>query len=202
MALVPRSGLRRRQRTGRVLDGAVSGLAFARRLQHRVLQLRRVGQRALVERDGRQHGARNFLWDFYFYVDNASQTATQSLEFDAFQFVGGYNYMMGSQCDYGHGVWDTYDAASGHWIPTSISCPKFSPNTWHHIQWYITTNTGSHNYKFVMLVVDGHSYPVNTTHNARCLGWGDNVGVQWQLDVNATGQGCHEWVDTATLTVW
>jgi hypothetical protein len=151
---------------------------------------------------GANNNVHNFLWDFYFYVDSASQHSAQALEFDAFQFVHGYNYMIGSQCDYGLGVWDTWDEASGHWTPTSISCPRFSANTWHHIQWYVTTNTSTHQYKYVTLVVDGRSYPVNSTRSARYLAWGDNLGVQWQLDVNASGQGYHEWIDNATLTIW
>ncbi len=151
---------------------------------------------------GANDGAHNFLWDFYVLVDDSSQHGGQALEFDAFQFVHGYNYMMGSQCNYGAGVWDTWDEASGHWIHTSIACPKFSPNTWHHIQWYITTNASSHQYTYVTLVVDGTPHTLNVTHNARNLGWSDNVGVQWQLDVNASGQGYHEWVDKATLTIW
>jgi hypothetical protein len=151
---------------------------------------------------GANTSVHNFLWDFYFYVDSNSQHGGQALEFDAFQFVSGYNYMIGSQCDYGRGLWDTWDEASGHWMPTSISCPKFSPNTWHHIQWYETTNTSSHKYTYVTLVVDGHSYPVNTTRNALHNGWSNNLGVQWQLDVNASGEGYHEWVDNATLTIW
>ena len=53
---------------------------------------------------GANNNVHNFLWDFYFYVDSNSQNATQALEFDAFQFVSGYNYMIGSQCDYGRGL--------------------------------------------------------------------------------------------------
>lgn len=151
---------------------------------------------------GANNSAHNFLWDFYVYVDSASQNAAQALEFDAFQFVGGYNYMIGSQCNYGAGKWDTWDEASGHWIHSSISCPKFSPNTWHHIQWYVTTDTSRHTYTYVTLVVDGNSTPVNVTHSAKNLGWSNNIGVQWQLDVNASGQGYHEWVDESTLTIW
>ena len=151
---------------------------------------------------GANDSARNFISDFYIWVDSNSQHGAQALEFDTFQFVGGYNYMIGTQCDYGRGVWDTWDEASGHWMPTSIACPKFSPNTWHHIQWYVTTNTNAHQYTYVTLVVDGQSTPVNVTRNARNLHWSDNVGVQWQLDVNAGGEGYHEWVDSATLTIW
>jgi hypothetical protein len=103
---------------------------------------------------------------------------------------------------YPSGKWDTWDEASGHWVQSSLTCPKFSPNTWHHIQWYMTTNTSAHTYTYVTLVVDGNSRPVNVTNHAKNLGWGDNLGVQWQLDVNASGQGYHEWIDNATLAIW
>ena len=146
--------------------------------------------------------ATNFLWDFYVYLDSNSLSGTQALEYDAFQFVGGYNYMMGSQCDYGRGVWDTWSEASGHWVPTSIPCQKFAPNTWHHIQWYITTNHSNKSYTYRTLVVDGRVYNLNQTQYAKYLAWGDNLGAQWQLDVNASGIGYHEWVDKANLTVW
>lgn len=151
---------------------------------------------------GAHNSLHNFLWDFWIYLDGASSSAGQALEFDAFQFVGGYNYMIGSQCNYGASKWDTWDETSGHWVHTNISCPHFSTSAWHHIQWYVTTNTSNHTYTYHTLVVDGHSYPVNVTHSAKNLHWGDNIGVQWQLDVNATGRGYHEWVDSASLAVW
>jgi hypothetical protein len=151
---------------------------------------------------GAYNNVRNFLWDFWFQLDSNSQHAGQALEFDAFQFIGGYNYMIGTQCNYGSGTWDTWDEAGGHWIHTSISCPRFSTGSWHHVQWYMTTAPGSHQYTYRTLVVDGVSHTVNITHSARYLAWGDNVGVQWQLDVNASGQGYHEWIDQATLTIW
>jgi hypothetical protein len=160
------------------------------------------GNTLWTQKLGANDNVRNFLWDFYFYVDSESESYTQALEFDAFQFISGYNYMIGSQCDYGRGHWDTWNEASGHWIQTSISCPKFSPNTWHHIQWYMTTNPSAHQYTYHTLVVDGHSYAVNYTGSAQNLHWGDNLGVQWQLDDNATGGAYHEWIDNATLTIW
>ena len=151
---------------------------------------------------GANNSKHNFLWDFWIYLDSASQTSGQALEFDAFQFVGGYNYMIGSQCNYGSGTWDTWNEATGHWIHTSISCPKFSPNTWHHIQWYVTTDTSAHKYTYHTLVVDGNSHTVNQTYSAKNLHWSDNIGVQWQLDVNASGRGYNEWVDSASLAIW
>ena len=151
---------------------------------------------------GANNGVTHMLWDFYFMVDSASLSATQALEWDSFQFVGGYNYMIGSQCDYGRGVWDTWSETSGHWVPTSVPCGKFSPNAWHHIQEYVTTNHSNHSYTYVTIVVDGVVHNLNQTQYAKNLGWGDNLGVQWQLDDNASGAGYHEWVDKAKLTIW
>ena len=127
--------------------------------------------------------ATNFLWDFYVQLDSASVNAAQALEFDAFQFVKGYNYMIGTECNLrGGGVWDTWNEATGHWVHTSIPCSSFSPNSWHHIQWYMTTNTSNHTYTYVTLVVDGKSYPVNVTQSAKNLGWSDN----WACNSSST----------------
>lgn len=151
---------------------------------------------------GANNAATNFLWDFYVQLDSASVSSAQALEYDAFQFVGGYNYMIGTECNYGAGVWDTWNEVTQKWLHTTIPCKKFAPGTWHHIQWYMTTNHSTHTYTYKTLVVDGVVYTLNQTQPAKYLGWGDNLGAQWQLDVNATGGGYHEWVDKATLTVW
>jgi hypothetical protein len=144
----------------------------------------------------------NFLWDFYFYVDSNYNVSAQALEFDSFQFVNGYNYMMGTECVYPSQIWDTWDEATGHWIHSKIPCPHFAPNTWHHMQLYTTTNVSKLQYTYVTMVIDGKSIPMNITGNAKYLNWGSNVGVQWQLDENANGSGVHEWMDNAKLTVW
>lgn len=151
---------------------------------------------------GADNNATNFLWDFYVQLDDNSVDAAQALEYDAFQFVGGYNYMIGTECNYGVGVWDTWNEAAGKWLHTTIPCKKFSPGTWHHIQWYMTANHANHTYTYHTLVVDGAAYTLNQTQPAKYLGWPDNAGVQWQLDVNAGGGGYHEWVDQATLKMW
>jgi hypothetical protein len=144
----------------------------------------------------------NFLWDFYVQLDESSLNSAQALEYDAFQFVGGYNYMIGTECNYGVGVWDTWNEVTQQWLHTTIPCKKFAPGTWHHIQWYMTNNHANHTYTYQKLVVDGVTYTLNQTQPAKYLGWPDNIGVQWQLDVNASGGGYHEWVDNATFTVW
>ncbi len=66
----------------------------------------------------------------------------------------------------------------------------------------MTTNHTNKTYTYVTLVVDGKPYTLNQTQPAKYLAWGDNIGAQWRLDVNATGLGYKEWVDKAKLTVW
>ncbi len=151
---------------------------------------------------GANNNATNLLWDFYVQLDGSSANAAQALEYDAYQFVGGYNYMIGTECNYAAGVWDTWNESTGHWLHTSIPCKKFSAGTWHRIQWYMTTNHTDHTYTYKTLVVDGVVYTLNQTQPAKYLAWGDNIGAQWQLDVNASGAGFHEWIDKATLTAW
>jgi hypothetical protein len=151
---------------------------------------------------GANDNVTNFLWDFYVQLDSASLSNGQALEYDMYQFVSGYNYMIGSECNYAAGVWDTWNEASQKWLHTTIPCQKFQPGTWHHIQWYTQTNHSNHTYTYVTLVVDGNVYNLNQTQPAAYLGWSDNLGAQWQLDVNANGGGYHEWVDQANLTVW
>lgn len=151
---------------------------------------------------GPNNDARNFLADYWVYVDDVSQRATQTLEFEPFQFIDGWNYMMGTQCGYGYKFWDTWDQAEGRWKHTNIPCRGLTPWKWHHIQWYMTTDPDSHTYTYVTFVLDGKSYPLNITRKAGWTGWKNNTGVQWQLDVNATGAGYHIWVDKASLTVW
>jgi hypothetical protein len=151
---------------------------------------------------GAYNSATNMLWDFYVNLDAQAASSAQALEYDQFQFVGGYNYMIGTECNYAAGVWDTWNEFAGSWIHTTIPCPKFTSGTWHHIQMYVTTDHSNHTYTYKTFVVDGKSYTLNQTQPAKNLGWGDNIGVQYQLDVDASGAGYHEWVDQSKFTIW
>ena len=110
--------------------------------------------------------------------------------------------MIGTECDYGSGLWDTWDQSISRWIHSSIPCPKFTPNVWHHIQLYVKIDDVAHTYKYVTLVVDDVSTAMNITQQASNVGWGDNAGVQYQIDVNASGSAVHAWIDKSKLTIW
>jgi hypothetical protein len=154
-----------------------------------------------IKKLGQQNWATNFLWDFYVYFDGTTASKLWSAEYDLWQSVGGYEYMIGTQCVFGTGEWDTWDQSAGHWVKTSIPCPRFSSGSWHHIQWYMQRLSGNR-YKYVTLVVDGKPYSVNQTYSAGWSGWDDSLGIQWQLDLDGSGADAHEWIDKAKLTIW
>jgi hypothetical protein len=145
--------------------------------------------------------ASHFLWDFWVYHDPTSAANIWSSEFDLWQTLGGREFMMGSQCDFGDGYWDTWDSANDRWIENGVPCPRWAPNTWHHIQWYVE-RIGPAQYRYDTLVVDGRTYGFNQVWAVNPTTWGDAVGIQWQLDQSADGDPIHQWIDNVKLTLW
>jgi hypothetical protein len=131
--------------------------------------------------------------------------------------------MFGTQCDYAagyqNGVWDVWNAGSGHWYKTSFPCPGFVPGDWYHITWHF--NRTSDLYEHYNSVTVQHYDSTGLTQlssstgniglafssNALPSGWNDNMGVNFQLDINgvpgSTGTASYTTlVDKVTLTVW
>jgi hypothetical protein len=114
---------------------------------------------------------------------------------------GGEEFMIGSQCDFGDGYWNTWDTANNRWITNGIACPRWAPKTWHHVQWYVERINASQ-YRYDTLVVDGHGYGINQVWAVTPTTWPDTLGIQYQLDQSGSGIGIHEWIDNVKLTVW
>ncbi len=142
----------------------------------------------------------HYLWDFYVYWDPTSMANIWTSEFDFWQTVGGKEFMIGSQCNYGNGWWDIWDSKNNKWLHSNVSCQRMAPNQWHHIQWYVERNDAQ--YRYDTLVVDGKPYSINRSFDIATVNWQDSMGVQWQLDQSSTGVDLHEWVDNVRLTVW
>lgn len=142
----------------------------------------------------------NFLWDFWVYHDPAAENHFWSSEFDFWVALGGKEFMIGSQCNFGDGYWDIWDQKANQWLHSDIRCQRMAPDQWHHIQWYMERDGNSYHYD--TLVVDGASYSINRTFSPTSTSWKESMGVQWQLDESSTGVDIHEWVDNVKLTVW
>jgi hypothetical protein len=154
-----------------------------------------------IKKLGAQNSRSNFLWDFWVRFDSGAANNLWTAEYDLWQTVNGQEFMIGSQCNFGLGVWDIWNSASHHWLRTSIPCPRFTAGTWHHIQWYVQ-RVSRNQYRYRTLAVDGKAHTVNQTFYTNPINWQDNLGVQWQLDLNSSGVDAHEWIDNVKLTAW
>jgi hypothetical protein len=154
-----------------------------------------------IDTMGGTSSATHFLWDFWVYQDSTTAANVWSSEFDLWQTLGGKEFMIGSQCDFGDGYWDTWDSANNRWIENGVACPRWAANTWHHVQWYVE-RVSSTQYRYDTLVVDGHGYGFNQTWKVNPITWPDAVGIQYQLDQGANGDPVHEWIDNVKLTTW
>ena len=154
-----------------------------------------------IKKLGAQNWAAHFLWDFWVRFDDTSAANVWTAEYDFWQSIGGQEFMIGSHCNFGENHWDIWDSGNGHWMPTDIACPRFSPNEWHHIQWYFE-RWGSLQYHYGILIVDGNVHNLDRTFNTNTTDWSDGVGVQWQLDQNGSGAPLHEWIDNVKLAIW
>jgi hypothetical protein len=152
----------------------------------------------------------NFAFDFWLYV-NSNARAAQALEFDAFQFNHGVEYMFGTQCDNASGTWDVWNMGTGKWVHTSYKCSEFAANTWYHVHWtfHRTSPNNYEHYDSLTIEQLGQNGKLSTSTHAFNLaypstpmpsGWTDNMGVQFQMDIGATGTTMEEWVDEVTLT--
>lgn len=144
----------------------------------------------------------NFQFDFYFTVD-ASSAGAQAYEFDVFQFVSGVRYMFGSQCNYSQGVWNVWGEGNTHWFRIPVSCPRFTPGVTYHITWMMH-RTADQKVHYDSLTINGTTYSLNIARNAgpAPAGWGDNLGVQFQLDIAGAPASLNQWVDEVSLTAW
>jgi hypothetical protein len=142
----------------------------------------------------------HFLWDFSVYHDPAAEDHFWSSELDLWQVLGGKEFMIGSQCDFGDGYWSTWDSEGERWVLNGIPCPHWAPG-WHHIQWYVERLSATQ-YRYDTLVLDGTPYGLNQTWTANDTTWPDMIGVQFQLDQDPSATPLHEWVDNVTLTMW
>jgi hypothetical protein len=147
-----------------------------------------------------QSWAAHFLWDFWARFDGSSAAHAHSTEYDIWQVINGREFMIGSQCNFETGVWDVWDNQGFAWKSTGAKCRRFSPDTWHHIQWYVERRGGQYHYG--VLVVDGNVYTFDRTFSTRAVGRDNSVGVQFQLDQDGSGAPLHEWVDNVKLSIW
>ena len=154
-----------------------------------------------IKKFGNQDQATHMLADFWMSLDSGAAGHLWTAEFDMWQSVAGQEFMIGSQCNFGGGEWDVWNSATGHWVATTIPCPRMTAGSWHHVQWYVE-RISANQYRYNTLVVDGVAHQVNQVFTTNPIGWADSSGVQWQLDLDSSGTPAKEWIDNVTVSIW
>ena len=139
----------------------------------------------------------NFIYDIYFYAKNPG--ASQALEFDLNQMIGGKWYIFGTECVVAGGShWNVYDPYNHAWRTTSVGCsvPAYK---WNHLT--IEFNRANGKTGFVSVTMNGVKHYFNRAYAPR----GSSsyaTTVAFQMDENGSGTGYSVWVDKLNVTKW
>lgn len=168
---------------------------------------------------GTNDAVSHFKMDFWLNVASDTQYA-QALEFDVFQFnkqitqyATGTEFMFGTQCDYAAGVWSVWDPTHYRWLHTSVACNRFKPNTWYHVTLNFHDSTDHYQHYDSLAIVQYNSqgkqasnktflWNIAVASGPLPAGWGEDMGLQFQMDIASIGASMTEYVDNVTLTAW
>jgi hypothetical protein len=148
--------------------------------------------------DGADSTKHHFKYDLYFYMKNPR--ASQALEFDVNQALGGRKYIFGTQCSMVRGTFDIYSKAAG-WIHTSIPCTAArTAYKWHHLVWEFQ-RTSDKRVKYVSVTLDGKKHYINKTFNSYASSY-KQISIAFQMDGNKYQTDYSTWLDKVKLTYW
>jgi hypothetical protein len=146
---------------------------------------------------GADDSATHFVYDLYFYIIDPG--ASEALEFDVNQSVGGRKYIMGTQCgiNYDH-QWDVWDTAGHGWRPTGIPC-SVNANSWNHLTWEFYRDNGMVHY--VAVTLNGERHDIARSYGSIPSGVRE-INVAFQMDQSGEGRPYSVWLDQVSLDYW
>ena len=139
----------------------------------------------------------NFVYDVYFYAKNPG--ASQALEFDMNQMIGGKWYIFGTECVVaGSPHWNVYDPYHATWVSTSIGCsvPAYK---WNHLTVEFQRVNGKTG--FVSVTLNGVKHYFNRAYAPRGSSSYSST-VAFQMDENRNATDYDVWVDKLNVTRW
>ena len=140
----------------------------------------------------------NFVYDVYFYGTNLS--ASQAVEFDINQFVGGKSYIWGHECRIAGGnEWDIWDNQNQSWIPTGVACNPVN-NSWNHVVIEVQ-RTAQNQLIFQSITLNGKKSVLNYSENPTSSNW-YGVTINYQQDGNRLQEPYSIWLDNLNFKYW
>ena len=111
-----------------------------------------------------------------------------------------------------HGTTSRYNGSTQSPIPrptelkngNPLTCAKFSTGVWHHAQFFLQRTFGGR-LQYGNVSIDGLTTQWNITAPASNTTWADVLGVNHQLDTDASFTGSvtlQEWSDVEDLSAW
>lgn len=146
---------------------------------------------------GAVSSAHNFTYDLYYYLKNPS--ASQALEFDVNQSVGGHKYIFGTQCNMAAHTYDVWSVAT-HWIHTGIACSRPAAYKWNHITLQFQ-RTSTSKVKFISVTINGSTHYINRTYSPKASSV-QELNVAFQMDGNRYMTDYQTWVEKVSLKYW
>ncbi|MFB3812903.1 MAG: Ig-like domain-containing protein [Terriglobales bacterium] len=146
-----------------------------------------------------------FIFEFDLYMDDASTTAAEALEFDLFHVYGGRKYVFGTECNYWTRTWAVWNEVAQRWIPSNAVCNKFQPKTWHHVKWAV--ERVGWQIRYLSVTVDGVTQYISDAYAyqpSAPTDWAEGaIAFQVQQDLSShPGNGFHQWLDRITVWHW
>jgi hypothetical protein len=143
-------------------------------------------------------GARNFIYDVYFYANNIGYS--QALEFDINQFTGGKGYIWGHECRIAGGhEWDIYSNTLKKWVPTGVPCwPK--NNAWNHLVIQVQRTSGG-NLLFKSITFNGTTHTLNIIKAPGSTSW-NGITINYQQDGDSSMHAYSIFLDKLNFTMW
>lgn len=146
---------------------------------------------------GANSNAHHFVYDLYFYMKNPS--ASQALEFDVNQSLGGHKFIFGTECSMKVGVWRIWNYST-RWQSTGVACHPPSAYAWHHlVEEFQRTSTGK--VQFVSITLDGVKHYINRTYSPAPSS-AKEINVAFQMDGDKYQTNYSVWLDKVKLTYW
>ena len=133
------------------------------------------------------------------YMENP--TVSFGIEYEANQIIDGLWYDFAAECSFGYGIWQVWDPAGQHWVPTSVPCTRPAPNTTVQVRLEFQRVNGQA--VFVSIGTNGNVVPVNIALNPESIaGANGDFGVHIQLNTNANPDPYSVWVHNMALNYW
>lgn len=140
----------------------------------------------------------NFTYDVYFYATNIS--ASQAVEFDINQFVGGKSYIWGHECRIAGGnEWAIWDNQNQSWIPTGVACNAVN-NSWNHVVIQVQ-RTAQNQLLYQSITLNGKQAVLNHVENPTSSTW-YGVTINYQQDGNRLQEPYSIWLDKLNFSYW